>query len=211
MSAATESMTMTSTALERTSNSQISIACSPVSGWLTRRSSSRTPSRLAHDGSSACSASMNAATPPAFCALAIMWSVRVVLPEDSGPKISSTRPRGTPDPPSAMSSDSDPVAMPSTVALASPSNFMTAPLPNCFSICCTARLSAESRAGLVGTTWAALAGSNPAGGPDRTAVGPAGGADLPGVGAVGEADFDEVAAACEPGGVEPEEDGLFDD
>src|SRR5207253_2667252 len=32
--AATESMTITSTALERTSTSTISSACSPVSGWL---------------------------------------------------------------------------------------------------------------------------------------------------------------------------------
>src|SRR2546422_328698 len=33
-SAATESMTITSTAFERTSTSTISSACSPVSGWL---------------------------------------------------------------------------------------------------------------------------------------------------------------------------------
>ena len=51
-----------------TSISAISSACSPVSGWLTSRSSSFTPSFAAYDGSSACSASMNAATPPAFCA-----------------------------------------------------------------------------------------------------------------------------------------------
>ncbi len=43
-SAATESITITSTAPERTSTSQISSACSPVSGWLMRRSSTRTPS-----------------------------------------------------------------------------------------------------------------------------------------------------------------------
>ncbi len=61
ISAATESMTMTSTALDRTSSSQISSPCSPVSGCETSRSSSFTPSRLAHEGSSACSASMNAA------------------------------------------------------------------------------------------------------------------------------------------------------
>ena len=40
-SAATESTTITSTAFERTSASQISSACSPVSGWLTSRSSRR--------------------------------------------------------------------------------------------------------------------------------------------------------------------------
>ena len=43
-SAATESITMTSTAPERTSMSAISRACSPVSGWETSRSSTFTPS-----------------------------------------------------------------------------------------------------------------------------------------------------------------------
>ena len=38
---------MTSTAPERTSTSTISIACSPVSGWLMRRSSILTPMREA--------------------------------------------------------------------------------------------------------------------------------------------------------------------
>jgi hypothetical protein len=37
-------MTTTSTAPERTIMSQISSACSPVSGWLTSRSSVLTPS-----------------------------------------------------------------------------------------------------------------------------------------------------------------------
>src|SRR5947209_19267515 len=45
-------------------------------------------------GSSACSASTNAAVPPCFWAWAITCSAMVVLPEDSGPKISTTRPRG---------------------------------------------------------------------------------------------------------------------
>ena len=44
VSAATESMTSTSIAPERTSVSVISSACSPVSGWEIRRSSSLTPS-----------------------------------------------------------------------------------------------------------------------------------------------------------------------
>ncbi len=44
--AATLSMTMTSTALERTSASQISSACSPVSGCETSRSSILTPQGL---------------------------------------------------------------------------------------------------------------------------------------------------------------------
>ncbi len=36
-------------------------------------------------GSSACSASTKAQTPPAFCASATTWRVSVVLPDDSGP------------------------------------------------------------------------------------------------------------------------------
>ena len=42
---------------------------------------------------------MNAAMPPAFCASAITCSAMVVLPEDSGPKISLMRPRGNPPTP----------------------------------------------------------------------------------------------------------------
>ena len=45
--------------------------------------------------------------------LAMMWSVRVVLPLDSGPKISMTRPRGMPLPPRAISRLRLPVGMPS--------------------------------------------------------------------------------------------------
>ncbi len=84
-SAATESMTMMSSAPERMSMSAISSACSPVSGWETSSASVSTPSFFAYSGSSACSASMNAAMPPAFCALATACSATVVLPEDSGP------------------------------------------------------------------------------------------------------------------------------
>ncbi len=47
VSAATESMTSTSTAPERTSVSAISSACSPVSGCEISRSSTLTPSFLA--------------------------------------------------------------------------------------------------------------------------------------------------------------------
>src|SRR4051812_5669891 len=100
---------------------------------------------------------MNAATPPAFCELAMMCSVSVVLPEDSGPKISMTRPFGIPDPPSAISSESEPVGMPSMGLMFSPSSFITEPLPNCFSICCTARDSADSRAGSCAGVLGALA------------------------------------------------------
>ena len=79
-----------------------------------------TPSRLAQLGSRACSASMKAATPPVFWQLAMMCRVSVVLPDDSGPKISSTRPLGTPTPPRAMSSERDPVGMPSMLVRGGP-------------------------------------------------------------------------------------------
>ncbi len=46
-SAATESMTMQSIAPDRTSMSQISSACSPVSGWEMSTSSMSTPRRAA--------------------------------------------------------------------------------------------------------------------------------------------------------------------
>ena len=83
--AATESMTMMSTAFDFTSISAIFSASSPHDGWLTSSSSMLTPRRLAHDGSRACSASMNAATPPSFWAFAMQCRARVVLPPDSGP------------------------------------------------------------------------------------------------------------------------------
>lgn len=60
------------------------------------------------------SASMNAASPPAFCTSPMMCSATVVLPDDSGPYISMMRPLGTPPMPSAISSDSDPVDTPLT-------------------------------------------------------------------------------------------------
>ncbi|MNY29373.1 hypothetical protein D3C86_1634090 [compost metagenome] len=83
--AATESTTIRSTAAERTRASAISRACSPVSGWETRRLSMSTPRRRAYWGSRACSASMKAATPPAFCTCATTCRLTVVLPPDSGP------------------------------------------------------------------------------------------------------------------------------
>ena len=71
VSAATESTATTSSAPDRTSSSQISSACSPVSGWDTSRSSMFTPIRFAYCGSIACSASMNAQMPPRRWASAI--------------------------------------------------------------------------------------------------------------------------------------------
>ena len=47
--------------------------------------------------------------PPAFCASAITCRAMVVLPEDSGPKISTTRPRGKPPVPRAASNEIAPV------------------------------------------------------------------------------------------------------
>ena len=47
--------------------------------------------------------------PPTFCASATTCSAMVVLPEDSGPKISEMRPRGNPPTPSAASTEMEPV------------------------------------------------------------------------------------------------------
>ncbi len=132
--AATESITTMSTALESTSISAICSASSALPGWLTRSASRSTPSRLHQAGSSACSASMNAATPPLRWAWATACSAIVVLPLDSGPNISMIRPRGSPLPPSARSSDNAPVEIPSTSMCEPSPSFMIAPAPNVFSI-----------------------------------------------------------------------------
>src|SRR4051795_6278460 len=78
---------------------------------------------------------MKAQIPPFFWPSATVCSASVVLPEDSGPYISTTRPRGRPPTPSAMSSPSEPDEMVSTSMERSflPS-FITEPLPNCRSI-----------------------------------------------------------------------------
>ncbi len=54
---------------------------------------------------------MNAAMPPRCCASAMTCWQRVVLPDDSGPKISVIRPRGIPPTPSARSSAIEPVGI----------------------------------------------------------------------------------------------------
>ena len=64
-----------------------------------------------YSASSACSASMNAASPPSFCASAMTCSESVVLPDDSGPKISMMRPRGRPPTPRAASTPIEPLEM----------------------------------------------------------------------------------------------------
>src|SRR4051812_28236242 len=73
------------------------------------------------------------------------WSIKVVLPEDSGPKISTTRPRGRPPTPRARSSDNAPVWMDSMpIEVFSPIRMMD-PFPNCLSMAATAISSAFSR------------------------------------------------------------------
>ena len=100
---------MISTALLLMSISVMCIASSPEPGWLTSSVSNCTPSFLAQEGSRACSASMKAAMPPSRWALATTCRASVVLPLDSGPKISTTRPQGMPWPPRAMSNERLPV------------------------------------------------------------------------------------------------------
>src|SRR5262249_27161833 len=82
---------------------------------------------------------MNAACPPLFCASAITCSASVVLPPDSGPKTSTTRPRGNPPTPRAASIESAPVG----ITLTGPTTSLLPkrviePLPYCFSICAMA-------------------------------------------------------------------------
>src|SRR5438477_11631519 len=84
---------------------------------------------------------MNATTPPRRCASARMCWQSVVLPDDSGPKISVIRPRGTPPTPSARSSAIEPVGMTSIAWIEADPSFMIEPRPNCFSI---ARMAAST-------------------------------------------------------------------
>src|SRR3982075_3470834 len=78
---------------------------------------------------------MKAQMPPFFWASATVCSASVVLPEDSGPYISTTRPRGRPPTPSAMSSPSEPEEMVSmSIERSFLPSFITEPLPNWRSI-----------------------------------------------------------------------------
>src|ERR1019366_6404265 len=72
--------------------------------------------------------------PPSFCASATTCRATVVLPEDSGPKISEMRPRGKPPIPSAKSTEMDPEEIAGTATTGWPPRRITEPLPNCFSI-----------------------------------------------------------------------------
>src|SRR5918911_1049525 len=77
---------------------------------------------------------MKAARPPAFCASAMMCRARVVFPLDSGPKISTTRPLGTPPTPRARSRARAPVGIEATLGRSSSPMRMIEPFPNCRSI-----------------------------------------------------------------------------
>src|SRR5438270_13454976 len=78
---------------------------------------------------------MKAQIPPFFWPSATVCSASVVLPEDSGPWISTPRPLGRPPTPSAISSPSEPEEMVSTsIERSFLPSFMTEPFPNCRSI-----------------------------------------------------------------------------
>ena len=133
--AATESITTRSTDPDFTNASTISSACSPVSGCDTRSSFKSTPSFFAYCVSNACSASTKAQIPPIFCISLMTWRVNVVFPDDSGPKISTTLPRGRPPTPNATSKLKDPVDTAGIFSTTSVSpNLITEPFPNCLSI-----------------------------------------------------------------------------
>jgi hypothetical protein len=72
---------------------------------------------------------MKAACPPSFWASDTMCRASVVLPEDSGPKISTTLPRGTPPMPRAKSRPMEPVGMNGMTWCASSDRRMIEPLP----------------------------------------------------------------------------------
>ena len=66
----------------------------------------------------------------------------MVLPELSGPKISTMRPRGRPPTPSAISSPRLPVEITSTFIVSLEPSFIAEPLPKARSICASAASSA---------------------------------------------------------------------
>ena len=100
-----------------------------------------TPRAFAYTGSRACSASINAATPPSFCASAIMCSASVVFPEDSAPYISIILPLGTPPSPNAISRFILPVEMTFIFIFWFSPSFMIEPSPNSLCICFIAKSS----------------------------------------------------------------------
>ena len=72
--------------------------------------------------------------PPFRWASATTCMARVDLPDDSGPKISMTRPRGRPPTPRAMSRGSAPVGMAAIFIDSFSPMRIIEPLPNCLSI-----------------------------------------------------------------------------
>ena len=76
----------------------------------------------------------------------MMFKTRVVFPDASGPKISVTRPLGTPPIPRAISKPKEPVEIAATLpaweAICSPS-FIIEPRPKDFSICSIADSNAR--------------------------------------------------------------------
>ena len=83
--------------------------------------------------------------PPLRWASATTCMARVDFPDDSGPKISTIRPRGSPPTPSATSRASAPVGITSICMWAFSPSRMIEPLPNCFSIWPSAISRALSR------------------------------------------------------------------
>ncbi len=82
---------------------------------------------------------MNAATPPSFCAWAIVCSARVVLPDDSGPEDLDHAAAGQAADAERPVELIEPVEIAGMGAMASlPPSRMIEPLPNCFSIWPTA-------------------------------------------------------------------------
>src|SRR5438128_10042660 len=82
---------------------------------------------------------MYAHVPPLRCASATTCMASVDLPEDSGPQISTTRPRGRPPTPSAISSPSQPEQMvPTSLDRPLFPSFITEPLPTCPPLCASA-------------------------------------------------------------------------
>ena len=77
--------------------------------------------------SNACSASINAAIPPFFCASAMQCIDRVVFPDDSGPYISTTLPFGSPPIPNAISRLNDPVGILGILTIFSSLSFIMVP------------------------------------------------------------------------------------
>src|SRR5919106_2695969 len=106
---------------------------------------------------------MNATTPPRFCASARTCWQSVVLPLDSGPKISVIRPRGTPPTPRARSSATEPVETAGTFCASRSPRRMIEPRPNCFSIWRMAALTARPRSPspfFVAGVWVATTGAS---------------------------------------------------